>query len=1552
MIRNVTLHCILILGALLVFAPSAKGQTLAIINDSQTYATLASTTVTMTGRSELRITGATTPITGSLIHLNSADAWFFMANIRPAVVNSTYLSQIRVNGAAAVNNTNCRIVEYGDGTVVIPHGSTFAPLQVFAGSYFTGTSASLLNYTAYNDGSLGVLANNISSFKLKRGYTATLAQNASGTGMSRNYVAQDGDIEVSVMPSGMNDSVSFVRIFPWRWVTKKGSCDVDPTALNATWHYNWNIDKNSALNWEYVAIKQQPNWPTLAQNWQTRGVNHLLGLNEPNNPVEDSYKNLTPVGSVSDAVARMPDLLNTGLRVGAPAVTDGGYSWIVDFMNQANTAGHRIDFVPVHYYRSTSGNNPATAANNMYNFLKSIHDATGKPIWVTEFNNGANWTDDAHDPSTAQNNSVIEAMVNMMDDTPWIERYAVYSNVEWFRDTHYDDGSLTPMGTLYRDHAAPIAYQQEIPVVSTSSGAFHSFENNAEDSSAYGNSAMLKGQANFNTGHTGQALELSGVAANDDHVLLSDRLGDSTDFSFGAWIYPTSSSQWQRIFDLGSGTETYMFLSPVAGSGNLRFAIRSNGGTEQQLNHTAPLALNTWTHVAVTLTGNTGKLFVNGVLVNTNTAMTINPVDLGTNANFLGKSQFAADPLFAGRLDDVAFYPYALTDANVADMPANTPPQFTNPTLIGGNATQGVAYTGSIAGTATEADAGDTLTYTKVSGPAWLTVAANGALSGTPTFDDAGLDEFVIHVTDRAGAKDVAVLSIVLPVIIGNGTWSTDASGNWSDASKWTGSFPANGETHTANFSTLNIAADRTVTLDTARSIGSLVFGDTSGAQNWTLAATGGNDLTLAATAPAITVSQNTATISASLAGTAGFTKNGTGTLILSGDNPLAGTLNIDTGSTTVNEGIVRFANPNVASSLTGIQIRNNNAGASTLEIDGTLGDVTTLASAALSLGGRGNTVPAIRNLSGNNSLGGVVTLQSGGGTYIFQSDAGTLNLAAITSNAPTSTRSLTFQGVGNFAVNGIISNGTTTGGIALVKTGGGSLHLGATNTFTGDLTIQGGIVTTGTGQGGAPAASNLGALQPAANRNISISSGATLSLTGGNVLGTGSSTNTLSNTTLVINTGGLFRSGLDGSGTGWWNKIGAVSLNGGMIRVGSGANTTNFQGLALIGTVTVAGTTASTIENYAASNATSNGVHLGQNATASQVITFNVADVTTSSATDLTVSTRLLNTSANLTASGLLKSGGGTMVLSGANAYTGPTSVNGGTLFVNGSTAASVFTIATGTTLGGTGTIGGGITVQSGGNLAPGAGGIGRLTTGSTVLLQSGSTTRMEIHKTAGTRDVLAAGSTLTYGGTLIVTNLGGTLAAGDSFTLFEGGTITGTFSNVSLPSLSSGLAWYTGTLTSGTVSIYSIASTYSGWAGGYSFPVGTGASTYDADGDGMVNSLEWLFGSNPLVPDTAFLPQSSVRTVSNAEYPAAIAGKTYLTMTARVRKNHTGFTLVPQANSSLAALDTPASSGFVASVLVIDLGDFEQRTWIHTQAIEDTPGGRGFMRLKLVGN
>src|SRR5688572_13409860 len=90
----------------------AAGQTLSINNDVQKLATLTNTTATLTGTAELHISGTGDPITGSTIHLNSPDAWFFLPSIVPSQVVSTLLARIRVSGAVAVVDSNVRVVQY------------------------------------------------------------------------------------------------------------------------------------------------------------------------------------------------------------------------------------------------------------------------------------------------------------------------------------------------------------------------------------------------------------------------------------------------------------------------------------------------------------------------------------------------------------------------------------------------------------------------------------------------------------------------------------------------------------------------------------------------------------------------------------------------------------------------------------------------------------------------------------------------------------------------------------------------------------------------------------------------------------------------------------------------------------------------------------------------------------------------------------------------------------------------------------------------------------------------------------------------------------------------------------------------------------------------------------------------------------------------------------------------------------------------------------------------------------------------------------------------
>lgn len=95
----------------------------------------------------------------------------------------------------------------------------------------------------------------------------------------------------------------------------------------------------------------------------------------------------------------------------------------------------------------------------------------------------------------------------------------------------------------------------------------------------------------------------------------------------------------------------------------------------------------------------------------------------------------------------------------VAPVTTNAPPVFTSNPIVMANATVNVAYSGSLAGNATDAN-NDPLVFAKTAGPTWLTVAANGALSGTPTA--TGLQSFTVTVTDGKSTPVSATLQITV----------------------------------------------------------------------------------------------------------------------------------------------------------------------------------------------------------------------------------------------------------------------------------------------------------------------------------------------------------------------------------------------------------------------------------------------------------------------------------------------------------------------------------------------------------------------------------------------------------------------------------------------------------------------------------------------------------------------------------------------------------------------------------------------------------------------
>jgi hypothetical protein len=165
-------------------------------------------------------------------------------------------------------------------------------------------------------------------------------------------------------------------------------------------------------------------------------------------------------------------------------------------------------------------------------------------------------------------------------------------------------------------------------------------------------------------GISGNAVKLDG--ANDYVALPAGVVASSATSTIAAWVNLDAVSNWNRIFDFGSGTSTYMYLTPKNGvNGKIRFVIKNNNSSEQQIDGTAALPTGGWHHVAVTLDGATGILYVDGNEVGRNSAMTLKPSDLGsTTQNWIGRSQYN-DPYLNGKIDDFKIYSRALSASDV-----------------------------------------------------------------------------------------------------------------------------------------------------------------------------------------------------------------------------------------------------------------------------------------------------------------------------------------------------------------------------------------------------------------------------------------------------------------------------------------------------------------------------------------------------------------------------------------------------------------------------------------------------------------------------------------------------------------------------------------------------------------------------------------------------------------------------------------------------------------------------------------------------------------------
>ena len=233
------------------------------------------------------------------------------------------------------------------------------------------------------------------------------------------------------------------------------------------------------------------------------------------------------------------------------------------------------------------------------------------------------------------------------------------NGTNWFT-YHYYDGNNNGAPTLGLNRIFWTA--DNWPALTNDWSAFYTFSTDAREHLALYNATLQNNASITNDPSRGNVLNLDGVTN-----AVSFPLSMANASTFAAWVKWNGGADWQRVFDFGSNTTKYFFLTPRANTGKMRFAIK-NGGAEQIIDAPAAMPTNSWCHVAVSLDGIKGILYLNGNPVGTNNALTIRPWQLLARNNYIGESQFTGDPFFNGRVESLRIFGRALSGAEIRDL--------------------------------------------------------------------------------------------------------------------------------------------------------------------------------------------------------------------------------------------------------------------------------------------------------------------------------------------------------------------------------------------------------------------------------------------------------------------------------------------------------------------------------------------------------------------------------------------------------------------------------------------------------------------------------------------------------------------------------------------------------------------------------------------------------------------------------------------------------------------------------------------------------------------
>lgn len=231
--------------------------------------------------------------------------------------------------------------------------------------------------------------------------------------------------------------------------------------------------------------------------------------------------------------------------------------------------------------------------------------------------------------------------------------------------TEFIDNDITPgQNYVYKVKAVDCSRNQseasaEISATANADKALithYDFEDNTNDATANTLDAVTAGSTSYSSLMKKSGKKSLYLKGSDSYLTLPPSVGNLSEMTIAMWVNINNTNSWQRIFDFGNGTDQYFFLTPS--NGNEMRLVLKNGGEEQILSTTK--ATTGWHYIAVTLAPNAVTLYVDGKATNS-TSITLRPSDFHPKRNYIGRSQFIADPFFVGYIDDLRIYNYALS---------------------------------------------------------------------------------------------------------------------------------------------------------------------------------------------------------------------------------------------------------------------------------------------------------------------------------------------------------------------------------------------------------------------------------------------------------------------------------------------------------------------------------------------------------------------------------------------------------------------------------------------------------------------------------------------------------------------------------------------------------------------------------------------------------------------------------------------------------------------------------------------------------------------------